>query len=329
MSNYLQEYCKVDRELLKRFADRLYTIGKAETTQHPALSVEAKSMLLNLAKMMYRTTKEQRTMIHKKELLEWSDALLQILEKIAVEDRGTEVYREIENINNRFRDWIAHTGQYEKYPIYYLDTLTSTSILLGSTLWFGGYNFSLSYEQLSSELSFNYNKMIESAYKRLKGDVFVELENKLIVLNPRHSHLVEKAILYLIGLGTGLKIIGPLSQKRQFSTIQEGFLILTRNKVHPMVPFFENARGYVSEYCQRFFGRLYDELERRDVKVRYDNLRRFVLRLSLLPLYNFVLSGDAEIKSIVETLETFGIVAKMPTVDSREAILIETEVLKY
>ena len=319
----------VDIDILKRFADRLYKISKTETIERPLLTLETRAKLVNLAKMMYRIAEEQRVGVSGEELNAWHSDLLEILGKFGSEDKGTEISREIENIDKRILGWIAPVEQFQTSSLHTLDMLTSTSVLLGSTLWFGGYNFSMSYDQLSSELGFSHNKTSESAFKRLKGNVFVELENKVIVLNPRYSSLVEKAVVYLIGLGTGFKIIGSLTQKRHFLTMQEGFLALTRNKTHPLVPFFENARGYVSDYCQRVFGRLYEELERKEVKVKYNSLRRLVLRISLLPSFDFASSNEPDIESILKKLETFGMIERMSTIDAGEVILLESEVLKY
>lgn len=318
-----------DHQTIRKFADRLYAIGKIENPRHWGISSHSQSALLDLAQAMYRISERKVVTIQRDELQRWNIRLSTILDAIPPKNRTSELYHEIQNIRNRFQRFLKDVEHYEESWDFELDPLTSTSILLGFTLWFGGSNFSLSYEEMSSELAFDHNKTIESSFRRLKGSAFPELDNKLIVLNARYSSEVDKAIFYLIGLGASLSIADPQVRRKTYMTIQEGFLTLTGNKYHPMVRLFDNIRGYVSDYCQRFFGRIYTELEKKESRLEYGSMRRFVIRLSLLPVSDFVVSGDAKIQSIVKNLEASGAVKRMRVLGSKEVLLIKREVLKH
>ena len=135
---------------------------------------------------------------------------------------------------------------------------------------------------------------------------------------------VDKASLFIISFGGSVET--QLKKVRGYSTIQAGFVKFTYNH-HPLVYLEENVRSYISDYCNRVFGKIFELLNKKGHEQNYSTLRRFITRLSLFSSYDFVVSEEREITKLINTLQSINVI-KLITVDEKQKyILLRREIL--
>jgi hypothetical protein len=200
------------------------------------------------------------------------------------------------------------------------------SVLLAFTLWYGGQSFSLREKEFEAELALNHNVQLRKILEQLQTQsVFFKKETGLIVIDPRFKTNVDLAMLFLISLGANLT--AQLDVKRGFQTIQSGFLQYSKIHHHPMAYLAENVRSYVSDYCQRVFGKVFKVVNESGSQMDYSLLRRFITRLSLFSFLDFVVSSDKEIENLVYKLESLRAVVFVADRYGQKYIFLKGEIM--
>ena len=187
------------------------------------------------------------------------------------------------------------------------------SIALTFTLWYGGQTFSLRKEELVNDLALNYNKQLKTVIDRLLDrSIFIEDKSGLIFFNPRFKTNVDASALLLVS--QGVNIDSQLSPKKGFETLQGGFIQFARSNHHPVNNLYDSIRSFVSDYCQRAFGSVFTKLAESGDIPDYSLLRRLIIRLSLYPSLDFVLSGEKNVELLLSRL-----------IDLKTAIIVADE----
>jgi hypothetical protein len=88
----------------------------------------------------------------------------------------------------------------------------------------------------------------------------------------------------------------------------------------------DSARSYISDYCQRIFGKIFKFIEETGNRQDYSVLRRFITRLSLFPELDFVVSSEKEIDLTVKILESLKAIVLVTDRLGRKYILLKGEI---
>ena len=305
----------IPRHILSKWADNLYAMGKSLPSQKAN-----EDLLLNLAKSIYLKRDSQlgdHLTVDEEVLRQWMESIRKL--SVSESKLGGQITREISEIFNSMNSFLSM----EPIERFSNQTLTSESALLWKsialsfTLWYGGQTFSLTREELEAEMALNHNQQLKTAFEFLRQkSILSENISGLIVFNPRFKALVDAATFFLVAQGANIEV--QLESKKAYSTMQSGFIQYSRSHHHPAVYLSDSIRSYVSDYCQKVFGKIFNILTVNNYNPDYSSTRRFVIRLSLYPSYDFVISRQKEAEAILEKL-----------VDIKAAVSISDELQKY
>jgi len=292
---------QVPKSVLTKWADSLYAMGK--TMSDERLGRE----LLQLAKAVYSQRDAKLgdyTDVEMDTLRSWKQNIQEFAADETAKPSATDIgIAEICKSINMLME-VAKPSGVEDFSQFQssISRVIWKSIILAFTLWYGGQSFSLQQKEFESELDLNHNMQLRQVfYDLLRESVFLKKETGLIVLDPHIKTDVDMAMLFLISLGANLTT--QLNVKRGYSSLQMGFIQYSRVRHHPMAYLAENVRSYVSDYCQRVFGKIFKTANESGSKLDYSILRRFLTRLSLYSSLDFVVSSDKEIRAVISRLE--------------------------
>jgi hypothetical protein len=315
---------QVPKSVLANWADRLYAMGK--TIPDERLGKD----LVQLARAIYDQRDAQLgdyADVEADTLRRWR----QNAQELAVgKTPETSVSMEIAEICKSIEMFVKESSSIGiEGPSQIQSSLSEIiwrSIMLAFTLWYGGQSFSLQETEFVTELDLNHNMKLAQVFDRLRREsVFFKKETGLIVLNPRFKTEVDMAMLFLISFGANLTV--QMNAKRGYSSIQMGFIQYSRVHHHPMAYLAENVRSYVSDYCQRVFGRIFKIANEKGSELDYSILRRFLTRLSLCSSLDFVVSSDKDIRTLVSILEDLNAIFLMVDRSGQKHIFLRGEIM--
>ena len=318
---------EIPQVVLKKWADSLYALGKG--AEAPSLK-EVTQNITDISRDIYKLLEtDTGTSIHVSTnfLLKLRNDIHWLSTNKSLDKIMTSSLLHIDRSIEKFlMDRPQKDQLHLKAGTQMIHNLLWRSILLGFTLWYGGQSFSITKKELDLELGLARNLQLKRAYEVMfKRSIFLEKGSGLLVLNPRFKTEVDMAALFLLSIGRNLMF--QLNYSKRYSTIQAGFLKFSGSNHHPMVSLGENVRSYVSDYCQRTFGKLFERLREKKMEPDYSNLRRFLTRLSLYPSSDFVVSADLEIKKLIGELKNLGVITQPSSLEGEKFILLEKAVM--
>ncbi len=312
---------------LTKWADNLYAMGKVIPNAPFA------SDLLQLARSIYEeidieTKKNKET--SPQTILAWMNRIKSVSDnQIAPNDIKKSLieiyysmadYVQLSDDDKRAKTVNENPSQPFESQIFW------ESVVLAFTLWYGGQTFSLQQKELEAELGLNTNVQLQQAIGRLENrSILSKTERGLIQIQPDSRQNVDSSMLFL--LAVGINVNSRVSTKRGYATIQASFLQFSKANHHPMAYLTEGVRSYVTDYCQRIFGRLFNVMQEKNKLPNYSTLRRFLSRLSIYSDLDFVVSSQEEIRSVVHLLEDLKAIVIVSDPAGQRYILLKGELL--
>ncbi len=276
-----------------RWADNLYAMGKM--LQNAAVSNE----LLQLARAIYEQENRNEP-VNPQKILTWMDKIKTLSEAPNspqnIRGQLTELYYSMDNFVQEKPD------QLEMVKKKFDPQLIWESIVFTFTLWYGGQTFSLQQKDMETELGLDKNEQIRQAIKELEmRDVLNKNDRGLFTLNPNFRDEVDASLLFILSLGVNLNERVPA--KKGYSTLQKSFINFSKANHHPIAYLTDGLRSYITDYCQRIFGKTFKFLLENNEQADYSVLRRLITRLSIYPDYDFVVSSQEDVQLIINRLE--------------------------
>jgi len=315
-------YIEVKKTDIKKWADLLYSISK--NYQKYKLDKNFSDDIYDLSKRMYKQidqTLSDNVNINISEIDDWFNKLQYVSKEI----ESDLLINNITDIKMKIDMLLTETIMLDKPYKNIMPPHISRSILLSYTLWYGGQNFSITNKEIADDLGLDYNNLNETLSSLLSNKIFERRNTGLIVINPKYQIQVDSSLLLLLSYAINLSL--QYNKKRKFNSLQEGFLNFNKNRYNNMVDLFDNNRSYISDYCQRIFGNLYDILNLEDIKPDYQVLKRFLIRLSLYPFEKFIISNDSKMEKLFNLLKKKKIISVTPIYTDENIILIDKKMI--
>jgi hypothetical protein len=303
------------KSALTRWADNLYAKGKM--LQNAAVSNE----LLQLARAIYEQENRNEP-VNPQKILTWMDKIKTLSEAPNfpenIRSQLTEVYYSMDNFVQDYPDQNEMKKKFDSQLIW-------ESIVFAFTLWYGGQTFSLQQKDMETELGLDKNEQIRQAIKELEiREVLNKNDRGLFTLNPNYRDEVDASLLFVLSLGINLNERVPA--KKGYSTLQKSFINFSKANHHPIAYLTDGLRSYITDYCQRIFGKTFKFLLENNEQADYSVLRRLITRLSIYPDYDFVVSSQEDVLLIIKRLERLKAVHIVADPLGQRIILLKGEI---